>query len=224
MRIRLFGDRPSATPSFSKPTVALMHERSAARPGTLWNTLLVLSPQGEVAIRHRKLMPTLHERVFYGGGPGDDLDVVDAGFGRVGGLICWENFMPAARARLHRGGVDFYLAPTADDREVWAAAVRTFAFEAGAFLLSEAQYLPKAAFPDDFPLRAELGACGDVLIPGGSLIADPHGTLLAGPVYGGEEILVADCDRDAIVASRRVFDVAGHYSRPDLSLSDPSSI
>jgi len=195
-----------------------VNERSAARPGTLWNTLLVLSPEGEVAIRHRKLMPTLHERVFYGGGPGDDLDVVDAGFGRIGGLICWENFMPAARARLHRGGVDFYLAPTADDREVWAAAVRTFAFEAGAFMLSAAQYLPKAAFPDDFPLRAELEACGDVLIPGGSLIADPHGTLLAGPVYGGEEILVADCDRDAIVASRRVFDVAGHYSRPDLSL------
>jgi nitrilase len=195
-----------------------VNERSATRPGTLWNTLLVLSSDGEVAIRHRKAVPTLHERVFWGPGPGDDLDVVEAGFGRVGGLICWENFMPAARARLHRGGVDFYLAPTGDDRELWAAAMRVFAFEAGAFVLSAVQYLPRSAFPDDFPLRAELEACGDVLIPGGSLIADPHGALLAGPVYGGEEILVADCDPDAIVASRRVFDVAGHYSRPDLGL------
>ncbi len=193
-----------------------VNERSAARAGTLWNTLLVLSPEGDVAIRHRKLVPTLCERVFWGPGPGDDLDVVDAGFGRIGGLICWENFMPAARTRLHRGGVDFYLAPTADDRDLWVAAARTFAFEAGAFLLSAIQYLPRDAFPADFPLPAELEACPEVLIPGGSLIADPHGALLAGPVYGAEEILIADCDPDAIVASRRLFDVAGHYSRPDL--------
>jgi nitrilase len=200
-----------------------VNERSATRVGTLWNTLLVLDPAGHVAIRHRKLVPTLHERVFWGPGPGDDLDVVATEHGRVGGLICWENFMPAARERLYRAGVDFYLAPTADDRELWTAAVRTFAFEGGAFVLSAVQYLPRAAFPEDFPLRAELDACPDVLIPGGSVIADPHGTLLAGPVYGREDILVADCDPAAIVASRRVFDVAGHYRRPDLDGAAPAA-
>jgi nitrilase len=198
-----------------------VNERSAARAGTLWNTLLVLSPDGDVAVRHRKLVPTLHERVFWGHGPGDDLDVARSDFGRIGGLICWENFMPAARQRLYRAGVDFYLAPTADDRELWTAAVRTFAFEAGAFVLSAVQYLPKAAFPADFPLAEELEACSDPLIPGGSMIADPHGAVLAGPVHGREEILTADCDPAAIVASRRVFDVAGHYERPDVTAAEP---
>ncbi|MDX6646422.1 MAG: nitrilase [Miltoncostaeaceae bacterium] len=193
-----------------------VNERSAARAGTLWNTLLVLSPQGEVAIRHRKLLPTMQERVFWGQGRGDDLIVAETGFGRVGGLLCWENFMPAARRRLHLAGVDFYLAPTADDRELWAASMRAFAFEAGAFVLSSCQYLRRDDFPDDFPLRAQLEACPEVLIPGGSVIVDPHGAVLEGPVRGREEILIADCDRDAIVAARRVFDVAGHYERPDI--------
>jgi nitrilase len=195
-----------------------VNERSATRAGTLWNTLLVLSPDGEVAIRHRKLMPTMQERVFWGQGIGDDLVVAQAEFGRIGGLLCWENFMPAARRRLHLAGVDFYLAPTADDRELWAAAMRVFAFEAGAFVLSPCQYLRREDFPDDFPLRAELDGCSEVLIPGGSVIADPAGRLLAGPVHGEEAILVADCDPAAIVAARRVFDVAGHYDRPELDL------
>jgi nitrilase len=193
-----------------------VNERDPARPGTLWNTLLWLSPDGRIAHRHRKLVPTLHERVFWGQGPGDDLDPLQADFGRLGGLICWENFMPAARQRLHRGGVDFYLAPTADDGEVWQAAMRTFAFEAGAFVLSPVQYLRRDAFPADFPLAAELAACPDELLVGNSVIVDPRGAVLAGPVAGREEILYADCDPGAVLAARRVFDVAGHYSRPDV--------
>jgi nitrilase len=193
-----------------------VNERSALRRGTLWNTLLVLAPDGSVAIRHRKLLPTMHERVFWGQGRGDDMTVAETGFGRVGGLICWENFMPAARRRLHLAGVDFYLAPTGDDRELWAAAMRTFAFEAGAFVLSSCQYLRRDDFPADFPMRERLEGCPEVLIPGGSVIVDPHGAVLAGPVRGREEILVADCDPAAIVAARRVFDAAGHYDRPDV--------
>ena len=130
-----------------------VNERDPARPGTMWNTLLWLSPDGRIAHRHRKLVPTLHERVFWGQGAGDDLDPLQADFGRLGGLICWENFMPAARQRLHRGGVDFYLAPTADDGEVWQAAMRAFAFEAGAFVLSPVQYLRRDAFPTTSPWR-----------------------------------------------------------------------
>ncbi len=161
-------------------------------------------------------MPTLHERVFWGQGAGDDLDPIATDIGRLGGLLCWENFMPAARQRLHRGGVDFYLAPTADDRDIWVAAMRTYAFEAGAFVLSPVQYLRRDHFPGDFPLPDELASCPDELLVGNSVIVDPWGNLLAGPVAGREEILYADCDRDQIMAARRVFDVAGHYSRPDL--------
>ena len=196
-----------------------VNERDGSRPGTLWNTLLWFSPDGRLAHRHRKLMPTLHERVFWGQGPGDDLDPIASDIGRLGGLLCWENFMPAARQRLHRGGVDFYLAPTADDREVWVAAMRAYAFEAGAFVLSPVQYLRRDHFPADFPLPDELASCPDELLVGNSVIVDPWGTLLAGPVAGREETLYADCDMGAIMAARRVFDVAGHYSRPDVGLS-----
>jgi nitrilase len=194
-----------------------VNERDLRRPGTLWNTLVWLSPDGRVAHRHRKLIPTLHERVFWGQGPGDDLDPLPTELGNLGGLLCWENFMPAARQRLIDGGADFYLAPTADDRDIWVAAMRAYAFETGAFVLSPVQYLPKSAFPDDFPLREELDACPDELLAGNSVICDPWGNLLAGPVAGREEVLTADCDRRAILAARRVLDVAGHYSRPDLA-------
>lgn len=194
-----------------------VNERDIARPGTMWNTLLWLSPDGRVAHRHRKLVPTLHERVFWGQGPGDDLDVISSDVGRLGGLICWENLMPAARQRLHRGGVDMWLAPTADDRDVWQALMRAYAFEAGAFVLSPVQYLRRDHFPDDFPLAQELAGCPDELLEGNSLIVDPWGNVLAGPLAGREDILYADCDPGAVLAARRVFDVAGHYGRPDLS-------
>lgn len=194
-----------------------VNERDSGRPGTLWNTLLLFAPDGRLAQRRRKLVPTLHERIFWGQGDVDDLHVVQTEFGRVGGLICWENYMPEARLRLHREGVDFYLAPTADDGERWVGAMRAFAFEAGAFLISPVQYLPKSAFPDDFPMADELAACPDELLSGASLICDPWGNLLAGPVSGREEILTADCDPGAIIAARRVLDTAGHYSRPDLT-------
>jgi nitrilase len=193
-----------------------VNERDSRRPGTLWNTLVWLAPDGSLAHRHRKLVPTLHERIFWGQGPGDDLGAIPSEHGRLGGLICWENFMPEARRRLHREGVDFYLAPTADDRDIWVAAMRTFAFEAGAFVLSPVQYLRRDDFPDDFPLPDELAACPDELLSGASVIADPWGNLLAGPVIGREEILYADCDPGAIIAARRVLDTAGHYDRPDL--------
>ena len=193
-----------------------VNERDSKRPGTLWNTLIWLAPDGTLARRHRKLMPTLHERVFYGQGDGDDLNAIPSEYGRLGGLICWENFMPEARRHLHREGVDFYVAPTADDRDIWVAAMRTYAFEAGAFVLSPVQYLRRDHFPDDFPLAEELASCPDELLSGASLIADPWGNLLAGPVSGREEILYADCDIGQIIAARRVFDTAGHYHRPDV--------
>jgi nitrilase len=192
-----------------------INERDDRRPGTLWNTLLWLSPEGRVAGRHRKLVPTMHERSFWGPGAGDDLAPVETPLGRLGGLICWEAFMPAARRRLHRAGADLLVIPTADDRDLWTAAMRAFAFEAGAYVLSPIQRLHRDDFPADFPLAGALAECPEVLMAGGSAIIDPFGEVVAGPARGREEILHAELDPGRILAARRLLDTAGHYDRPD---------
>jgi nitrilase len=197
-----------------------VNEREDRRPGSLYNTLLVIGPDG-VLHRHRKLMPTMHERVFHAVGAGDDLGVVELpGSVRVGGLICWENRMPLARWRVYQGGPQIWLAPTADDSDGWLASVRHIAIEAGAFVVSVPQYIPASAFPDDFPLTLPEGL--EVYGRGGACIVSPDGELLAGPLYDAEGIVLADCDlRDALHA-KRYFDVVGHYSRTDV-LAPPTS-
>jgi len=191
-----------------------VNEREDDRPGSLYSTLLVLGPEG-VLHRHRKLMPTMHERVFYGVGAGDDLEVVELpGIGRVGGLICWENRMPLARWALYQGGPQIWLAPTADDSEGWLISMRHIAMEAGAFVVSAPQYIPASAYPADFPLP--LPSDQPVFGRGGACIVAPAGDIVAGPLYDAEGIVTADCDlRDALHA-KRYFDVAGHYSRSDV--------
>ena len=131
-----------------------VNEREDHRPGTLYNSLLLLGPEG-LLHRHRKLMATMHERVFHGAGAGDDLDVTELpGIGRVGGLLCWENWMPLARWRVYQGGPQIWVAPTADDSESWLVSMRYIAIEAGAFVVSAPQYIPRSAFPADFPLES----------------------------------------------------------------------
>jgi nitrilase len=180
--------------------------------GTLYNTLLVFTPDGELALRHRKLMPTNHERMVWGLGDGGGLETIDTGLGRVGGLICWENFMPLARAALYESGIDIYLAPTADDSESWHDSVRHIAREARAFVLSCCVYQRASSYPDDVPI-----ADGpDLLGRGGSAIVGPDGGYLAGPLWDEEGILVADLDPNLLYAERQRFDAAGHYSRPDV--------
>jgi nitrilase len=191
-----------------------VNEREDERPGTLYNTLLVIGPNG-VLHRHRKLMPTMHERVFHGVGAGDDLEVVDvAGVGRVGGLICWENRMPLARWAVYQGGPQIWVAPTADDSDGWIASMRHIAIEAGAFVVSVPQHIPATAFPSDFPLA--LPDDTDGFGRGGACIVSPHGELLAGPHYDEEVTLIADCDLRVALQAKRYFDVAGHYSRADV--------
>ena len=191
-----------------------VNEREDDRPGTLYNTLLVIGPEG-VRSRHRKLMPTMHERVFHGVGAGDDIEVVDlAGVGRAGGLICWENRMPLARWAVYKGGPQIWLAPTADDSEGWIFSMRHIAIEAGAFVVSVPQFIPAAAFPADFPLR--LPSDRDVFGRGGACIVRPTGELLAEPVYDAEAIVVADCDLREALHAKRYFDVVGHYGRADV--------
>jgi predicted amidohydrolase len=191
-----------------------INEREDTRPGSLYNSLLIVGPEG-LLHRHRKLMSTMHERVFHGVGAGDDLSVIDLPeIGRVGGLICWENRMPLARWAVYQGGPQIWVAPTADDSDGWIASMRHIAIEAGAFVVSVPQYIPASAFPTDFPLP--LPADVDVFGRGGACIVTPAGEVVAGPLYDAEGVLIAECDlRDALHA-KRYFDVAGHYGRADV--------
>lgn len=191
-----------------------VNEREDERPGSLYNSLLLIGPEG-LLHRHRKLMPTMHERVFHGVGAGDDLGVVELpGVGRVGGLICWENRMPLARWGVYKGGPQIWLAPTADDSDGWIASMRHIAIESGTFVVSAPQFIPATAFPSDFPLPLPQDV--DVFGRGGACVVAPSGEVVAGPIYDGDGIVVADCDlRDALHA-KRYFDVAGHYGRADI--------
>jgi nitrilase len=191
-----------------------VNERESERPGTLYNAIVYLGPTGLLA-RHRKLMPTQHERLFHGIGAGDDLTVVDAGGARVGGLICWENRMPLARYRVYRGGPQIWVAPTADDSDGWLASMRHIAIESGAFVVSVPQFIPASAFPDDFPVP--LPADKEVFGRGGAAVVEPSaGKVIAGPLYDAEGIVVADCDLRVGLHTKRWFDSVGHYSREDV--------
>jgi nitrilase len=180
--------------------------------GTIYNTLLVFGADGQLVLTHRKLMPTNHERLVWGLGDGHGLETVDLGFGRVGGLICWENFMPLARAALYEQGLDVYLAPTADDRESWHDSIRHIAREARAFVLSCCVFQRASSYPDDVPIAEG----PDLLGRGGSAILGPDGEYLAGPLWDEEGILYADLDPQLLYEERQRFDAAGHYSRPDV--------
>jgi nitrilase len=193
-----------------------VNEREAERPGSLYNALLLFGPEGLLS-KHRKLMPTMHERLFHGIGPGDDLAVTETPLGRVGGLICWENRMPLARYALYRGGPQIWFAPTADDSDGWLASMRHIAIESGAYVVSVPQYIPASAFPDDFPVALPEGK--EVYGRGGAAICEPdEGEVIAGPLYDEEGIVVADCDLGAALRAKRWFDAAGHYSREEVLL------
>jgi nitrilase len=192
-----------------------VNERETDRPGSLYNTSLLLGPKG-LLHRHRKLMPTHHERLFHGIGAGHDLDVTPTPLGRVGGLICWENRMPLARYSIYRQGVQIWVAPTADDSDGWLALVRTIAIESGAFVVAVPQYIPGSAFPEDFPVEIDRDK---VYGRGGAVVAEPTwGEVIAGPLYGEEGIVIADCDLREGLHAKRWFDAVGHYAREDVLL------
>ncbi len=191
-----------------------VNERESERPGTLYNTMVYIGPEGLLG-RHRKIMPTQQERVFHGIGAGDDLAVVTADDVRVGGLICWENRMPLARYAVYRGGPQIWVAPTADDSDVWLASMRHIAIESGAFVVSVPQFIPSAAFPDDFPVP--LPADKETFGRGGAAVIEPTwGEVIGGPLYDEEGIVVADCDLRRGLHAKRWFDAVGHYSREDI--------
>lgn len=175
--------------------------------GTLYCTVLFFSPEGELLGKHRKLMPTALERIVWGCGDGSTLTVVDTPLGKLGAVICWENYMPLLRTAMYAKGVQLYCAPTVDDRDTWAPSMQHIACEGRCFVLSACQYLTGTA-PDGTP--------NATLLRGGSCIVSPLGELLAGPVFGSEQVLTAEIDPAEIARGKFDLDVVGHYARADV--------
>ena len=183
--------------------------------GTLYCTVLFFDQDGTHLGKHRKLMPTAMERIIWGAGDGSTLPVFQTEVGRVGAVICWENYMPLLRDAMYGKNIQLYCAPTVDDREVWQSTMRHIAVEGRCFVLSACQFARRQDFPDHFlPMQ---GAAPDtVLIRGGTSIVSPMGEVLAGPLYGQSGIVTADIDLDLIVRGKFDLDVVGHYARPDI--------
>jgi nitrilase len=182
--------------------------------GTLYCSVLVLGPDGSLLGKHRKLVPTGAERLVWGRGDGSTLPVIDTEVGRLGAVICWENYMPLLRSAMYAKGVQVYLAPTADDLDTWIATVRHIAKEGRCFVLSACQLLELSDCPPDYASAAD--RLSEPLMRGGSCIVAPTGELLAGPVYDERCILYADLDLDEITRGKYDLDVVGHYARPDV--------
>jgi nitrilase len=192
-----------------------VNELDPRHSGTVYNALLYFDPEGRLALKHRKLVPTNHERLVWGPGDGGGLRAVETSLGRVGGLICWENYMPLARFSLYESGVEIYIASTADDGDAWQATLVHIARESRAFVVAPCHFQRASAYPADFPLR-ELLEGHDVIGRGGSAVLAPDGSYLAGPLYGEEGILYAELDPARLREERQRFDPAGHYHRPDV--------
>ena len=183
--------------------------------GTCYCTVLFFGPDGALLGKHRKLMPTALERMIWGFGDGSTLTVVDSPYGRIGSVICWENYMPMLRMAMYAKNVQLYCAPTADDRDTWLPSMQHIALEGRCFVLSSCQFLRRKDFPDS--VRVGLGDSPEaVLMRGGSAIVSPLGKVLAGPDFEGETILTAELDLAEIGRGKFDFDAAGHYSRPDV--------
>jgi nitrilase len=183
--------------------------------GTLYCTVLFFSPDGSYLGKHRKLMPTAAERLIWGQGDGSTLPVFETEIGKLGAVICWENYMPLLRTAMYAKGIQLYCAPTADGRDAWLASMRHIACEGRCFVLSCNQFATRGDYPDDF--ETSFGDDpAEVMSRGGSCIVGPLGELLAGPDYEGETILTADLDLDEIARAKFDFDVVGHYARPDV--------
>jgi predicted amidohydrolase len=191
-----------------------VHERAGR---TLYNTLLVFASDGTLANHRRKLMPTYHERLIWGVGDGAALRAVPTGPAVVGGLICWEHWMPLARQAMHDSGEEIHVAAWPGVSEMHQVASRHYAFEGRCFVIAAGCLLAARDLPPELPVRAEkAGDPGGLLYNGGSAVIAPNGRYLAGPVYDQETVVVADCDLDEIVRESLTLDVSGHYARPDV--------
>ena len=184
--------------------------------GTLYCTVLFFGPDGVLLGKHRKLKPTAAERIIWGEGDGSTLPVFETPYGKIGALICWENYMPLARAAMYAQGVQLYITPTADSRESWQSTIRHIAMEGRCFVLSCNQYVTKEMYPKDLACYDDLQSSPEVMSDGGSAIVGPLGDYVTKPVWGKEELIIANLDLKQIAYSQFDFDPVGHYSRPDV--------
>ena len=202
-----------------KVTVSIgIHERDGEfSRGTLYNTVVLIGPDGEVLNRHRKLMPTNPERMVWGAGDATGLRVSDTPSGRVGALICWENYMPLARFAIFAQGCEIYIAPTWDEGGTWLSTMRHIALEGRCWVLGNGSSMRGKDIPRDFPERGRLFPDLEAWFnPGDSVIVSPGGEVVAGPLHEKHGILYADCDPARAAAAKRTLDIAGHYGRPDI--------
>jgi nitrilase len=196
--------------------VGVVERDSTYSGGTLFCTLLYFGPNGTFLGKHRKLKPTAAERLIWGEGDGSTLPVFDTEIGRLGGLICWENYMPLARMTMYGKGIELYCAPTADARERWQSTLQHIALEGRCFVLGCNQFVTREMYPADLEIAGELDAWPEVLCRGGSAVYAPTGECIAGPLWEQEGILYADLDMEDIGRGKFDFDVTGHYARPDV--------
>jgi len=183
---------------------------------TLYNTLVYLSPEGRLIGKHRKLVPTAAERLIWGAGDGSTLEVFDSPLGKIGGLICWENYMPLARYAMYGWGVQVLLAPTWDEGEPWLSTLRHIGKEGRCYVVGCSIAMHKDHIPDDCGFKSYYANVEGWFKKGDTAIVDPDGKFLAGPVREKEEIVYAELDRLAMLGPKWKLDVAGHYARPDV--------
>ena len=196
--------------------IGVIERDSDSSGGTLYCTIVYFGPDGSILGKHRKLKPTASERLIWGEGDGSTLTVLDTNLGKIGGLICWENYMPLARMAMYQKGIEIYVAPTADQRDGWQASMRHIAMEGRCYVLGCNQYITKDMYPPDLPGIEELEDQPDVMSRGGSVIVSPMGKVIAGPLFDKEGILYAELDMAEIIRSKVDMDVVGHYARPDI--------
>jgi nitrilase len=182
--------------------------------GSLYCAMLYFNDEGSLVGKHRKLKPTAAERIIWGEGDGSDIEVYESSFGKISGLICWENYMPLPRTYLYQQGVQIYLAPTADQRDNWQHTLKHIALEGRCFVMGSNQYVEKKDYPE-LP-GEDLSDLDDIMCRGGSVIIDPFGNTIAGPIFGSEGILTAELNMNLITKSKLDFDPVGHYARDDV--------
>ncbi len=194
-----------------------MNERDSSFSGTtLFNSLVVIGSDGSILNHHRKMMPTNPERMVWGMGDASGLKVVETPYGRLGTLICWENYMPLARYSLFAQDIDIYIAPTWDSGDTWISSMNHIAREGGCWVLSTATAMTGADIPNDFPEKDTLFDEEEWINPGDAVVIKPFGGVVAGPMHKEKEILYADIDLEEARRSRKALDVSGHYNRPDI--------
>ncbi|MGV6845511.1 MAG: carbon-nitrogen hydrolase family protein [Lutibacter sp.] len=201
-----------------------VNERNTQTSGAgLYNSIFFISNEGKLDGIHRKLVPTGGEKLIWNRGEGDTLDIYNTSIGKIGGLVCWENFMPSARLQLYQKGIQIHAAPTWDKSENWLTSMKAYAREGGMFIISVCQAIKLSDIPDTFSFKEFYPEGREWINTGNSAIISPNGKVLAGPISNEKKIIYADINLDEIIASKRMFDVAGNYDRPDLFHKKPNN-